>query len=246
MIGAIVFASVLLPVLVANAAALAAQVGLYVLLGATAVATGLAAAAAWLAANWPLVLLGVAVGAVLLGLEDVYQFLTGGVSVTGVLVAKVKAFLADFAAGGKPDDVWWIKALRLALEYLQLIYRFWGVVFSAIGSGLNATFSKLEKLVDKARSLGKYLGISTSEAPSAPYPGAPSAGSAIAQGVQQQVAQGAAVAQAGGTAGKPANVQISNIITIPPIPGETPAQQEARMKRVFDEQMQRTYREAQL
>ena len=243
---AIVFASVLLPVLVANAAALAAQVGLYVLLGATAVATGLAAAAAWLAANWPLVLLGVAVGAVLLVLEDVYQFLTGGVSVTGVLVAKVKAFLADFAAGGKPDDVWWIKALRLALEYLQLIYRFWGVVFSAIGSGLNATFSKLEKLVDKARSLGKYLGISTSEAPSAPYPGAPSAGSAIAQGVQQQVAQGAAVAQAGGTAGKPANVQISNIITIPPIPGETPAQQEARMKRVFDEQMQRTYREAQL
>lgn len=243
---AIVFASVLLPVLVANAAALAAQVGLYVLLGATAVATGLAAAAAWVAANWPLVLLGVAVGAVLLVLEDVYQFLTGGVSVTGVLVQKVKAFLADFMAGGKPDDVWWVKALRLALEYIQLVWRFWSFVAGQIGSGLNVAFSKLEKLVDKARSLGKYLGISTTETPTAPYPGAPSVGAAIAAGAQVQVAQGAAVAQAGGTAGKPANVQISNTITIPPIPGETPAQQEERMKRVFDERMQQTYREAQL
>jgi hypothetical protein len=242
----IVFASVLLPVLVANAAALAAQVGLYVLLGATAVATGLAAAAAWLAANWPLVLLGAAVGAVLLVLEDVYQFLTGGVSVTGVLVEKVKKFLADFMSGGKPDDPWWIKALRLALEYIQLVWKFWGFVVGQIGSGLNVAFSKLEKLVDKAKSLGKYLGISTTETPTAPYPGAPSAGAAIAAGAQVQVAQGAAVAQAGGITGKPASVQISNTITIPPIPGETPEQQEARMKRVFDEEMQRTYREAQL
>lgn len=243
---AIVFASVLIPVLVANAAALAGQVGLYLLLGATAVATGLEAAAAWLAANWPLILLGVAVGAVLLIMEDVYQFLTGGVSVTGVLVEKVKKFISDFMNNESPDDPWWIKALRLALEYIQLVYRFWGVVVASIGSGLNATFSKLEKLVDKARSLGKYLGISTTETPTAPYPGAPSAGAAIAAGAQAQVAQGAAVAQAGGITGKPASVQISNTITIPPIPGETPAQQEERMKRVFSEEMQRTYREAQL
>ncbi len=243
---AIVFASVLLPVLVANAAALAAQVGLYLLLGATAVATGLAAAAAWLAANWPLVLLGAAVGAVLLVLEDVYQFLTGGVSVTGVLVAKVKAFLADFASGGKPDDPWWIKALRLALEYIQLVYRFWGFVAGQIGAGLSSLVNRLEGLITKAKGLGKYLGISTTETPTAPYPGAPSAGAAIAAGAQVQVAQGAAVAQAGGVSGKPASVQISNTITIPPIPGETPAQQEARMKRVFGEEMQRTYREAQL
>ena len=243
---AIVFASVLLPVLVANAAALAAQVGLYLLLGATAVATGLAAAAAWLAANWPLVLLGVAVGAVLLVLEDVYQFLTGGVSVTGVLVQKVKKFLSDFMSNESPDDPWWIKALRAALEYIQLVWRFWSFVIGQIGSGINVAFSKLEKLVDKAKSLGKYLGISTTETPTAPYPGAPSAGAAIAAGAQVQVAQGAAVAQAGGTAGKPASVQISNTITIPPIPGETPAQQEARMKRVFADEMQRTYREAQL
>jgi len=242
----IVFTSVLLPVLVANAAALAAQVGLYVLLGATAVATGLAAAAAWLAANWPLVLLGVAVGAVLLVLEDVYQFLTGGVSVTGVLVQKVKAFLADFMSGGKPDDPWWVKALRLALEYIQLVWKFWGFVADSIGKGLSSLVNRLEGLVAKAKSLGKYLGISPTEGAPQTYPGAPSAGAAIAQGVQVKVAQGAAVAQAGGVTGKPANVQISNTITIPPIPGETPAQQEARMKRVFDEEMQRTYREAQL
>jgi len=243
---AIVFASVLIPVLVANAAALAAQVGLYVLLGATAVATGLAAAAAWLAANWPLILLGVAVGAVLLIMEDVYQFLTGGVSVTGVLVEKVKKFISDFMNNESPDDPWWIKALRLALEYIQLVWRFWGFVAAQIGAGLSSLVNRLEGLITKARSLGKYLGISTSETPTAPYPGAPSAGAAIAAGAQVQVAQGAAVAQASGTAGKPANVQISNTITIPPIPGETPAQQEARMKRVFDEEMQRTYREAQL
>lgn len=242
----IVFASVLIPVLVANAAALAAQVGLYLLLGATAVATGLAAAAAWLAANWPLVLLGVAVGAVLLVLEDVYQFLTGGVSVTGVLVAKVKKFISDFMNNESPDDPWWIKALRAALEYIQLVWRFWGFVAGQIGAGLSSLVNRLEGLITKARSLGKYLGISTSETPTAPYPGAPSAGAAIAAGAQVQVAQGAAVAQAGGVSGKPASVQISNTITIPPIPGETPAQQEARMKRVFGEEMQRTYREAQL
>ena len=50
------------------------------------------------------------------------------------------------------------------------------------------------------------------------------------------------MAQAGGITGKPASVQISNTITIPPIPGETPAQQEARMKRVFSDEMQRTHR----
>lgn len=243
---AIVFASVLIPVLVANAAAIAAQVGLYLLLGATAVATGLAAAAAWLAANWPLILLGVAVGAVLLVLEDVYQFLTGGVSVTGVLVAKVKAFLADFLTNESPDDPWWIKALRLALEYIQLVWRFWSFVAAQIGAGLSSLVNRLEGLITKARSLGKYLGISTTETPTAPYPGAPSAGAAIAAGAQVQVAQGAAVAQAGGITGKPASVQISNTITIPPIPGETPAQQEERMKRVFADEMQRTYREAQL
>lgn len=244
---AIVFASVLLPVLIANAAAIAAQVSLYLALGAAAVASGLAAAAAWLAANWPLVLLGVAVGAVLLVMEDVYQFLTGGVSVTAVLVQKVKKFLADFTSGGKPDDPWWIKALRLALQYLQFVYRFWSVVIGQIGSGINVAFSKIERLLDKAKTLGKYLGISSSsEAPLATYPGAPSAGAAIAQGVQQQVAQGAAVAQAGGITGKPASLSVQNVITIPPIPGETPAQQEARMKRVFSDEMQRTFREAQL
>jgi len=243
---AIVFAAVLIPVLVANAAALAAQVGLYLLLGATAVATGIAAAAAWLAANWPLVLLGVAVGAALLVLEDVYQFLTGGVSVTGVLVQKVKKFLSDFMSNESPDDPWWIKALRMALEYIGLVWKFWGYVADQIGAGLSSLVNRLEGLITKAKGLGKYLGISTTETPTAPYPGAPSAGAAIAQGVQVRVAQGAAVAQAGGITGKPASVQISNTITIPPIPGETPAQQEARMKRVFADEMQRTYREAQL
>ena len=216
-------ASVLPPRPVANAAALAARVGLYVLLGATAVATGLAAVVAWLAANWPLVLLGVAVGAVLLVPEDVYQFLTGGVSVTGVLVEKVKKFISDFMSGETRRPVVGQGAAARARIHPALPTGSGASWQGQIGAGLSSLVNRLEGLITKAKALGKYLGGSPPLRPPPPPIRELLPGAAIAAGAQVQVAQGAAVAQAGGITGKPASVQISNTITIPPIPGETPA-----------------------
>ena len=110
----IVFASVLLPVLVANAAALGGSGGLTC---SSAQRRSLRASRQRLRGSPPTGRscccsarrLGGSAGP-----EDVYQFLTGGVSVTAVLVEKVKAFISDFMSG-ETDDPWWVKALRLAL-----------------------------------------------------------------------------------------------------------------------------------
>jgi hypothetical protein len=69
----------------------------YIGMGAAAVAAAAKAAVAWVAATWPLVAIAAAVAAVILILEDLYYFFTGGESVIGEAVKKWGEPVSRFA-----------------------------------------------------------------------------------------------------------------------------------------------------
>jgi hypothetical protein len=68
----------------------------YGALAIAAVANAARVAAAWLVANWPFVLMAIAIAAVLLVLEDLYQFMTGGKSVIGDFVKYIQTEFGGF------------------------------------------------------------------------------------------------------------------------------------------------------
>jgi hypothetical protein len=86
----IVLGSVLLAAVIANIGAIWGLVAGYAAAGAAAVASAAMAAAAWVVANLPLIAMAAAIAFVLLVLEDLYQFLTGGESVIGDFVDYVE------------------------------------------------------------------------------------------------------------------------------------------------------------
>lgn len=123
---AIIATSVLLPVLWSIKAVLLEQLVAFglnaaaaVAYGATQVAAGLAAAAAWTAANAPLLLSIALLAALLLGAEDVYSFLTGADSLIGDLGPKWTRFLDEWTRDVTGDDHPVIVALKAMVYYLS-------------------------------------------------------------------------------------------------------------------------------
>lgn len=121
---AIIATSVLLPVLWSIKAALLEQLVAFALnsaaaiaYGATQVAAGLAAAAAWAAANAPLLLSIALIAALLLGAEDVYSFLTGADSLIGDLGPKWAKFLDEWTKP-VPGDSEFMQGLRMLVAGL--------------------------------------------------------------------------------------------------------------------------------
>jgi hypothetical protein len=88
---AIVLGSVLLTAIGANITAIWSLVAGYVAAGVAAVVAAAKAVGSWLAAVAPFALIAAAIAFVLLVLEDLYQFLTGGESVIGDFVEYVKS-----------------------------------------------------------------------------------------------------------------------------------------------------------
>jgi TP901 family phage tail tape measure protein len=76
-----------------------------------------AAAAAWLAASWPLVLIGALLALVVLAVQDFYTYLNDGESVTGRLIGKLNE-LSEEWMHSKPGDGWLISALKMATFFL--------------------------------------------------------------------------------------------------------------------------------
>lgn len=111
---AFVLGGAVLTALFLNAGALATAVSWYVALGVAATVAAVKAAAAWLVAAAPAILLVAVFAAMLLILEDVYQFLNGGDSLIGLMLNK---FL-DFAqAWIKEPGRWWvIMRLKSAID----------------------------------------------------------------------------------------------------------------------------------
>jgi phage-related minor tail protein len=107
---AIVLGTVLLTAIYANIGALAALAAGYISAGAAAVASGVAAVAAWVAAALPFIGIAAAIAFVLIVLEDLYQFLTGGESVIGDFSDYVKKEFGGWK--GFFGALWdWIKDL---------------------------------------------------------------------------------------------------------------------------------------
>jgi hypothetical protein len=123
---AIIATSVLLPVLWSVRAALLEQLVAFALntaaaiaYGATQVAAALSAAAAWTAANAPLLLSIALLATLLLGAEDVYSFLTGADSLIGDIGPKWTKFLDDWTSVVDPADHPIINGLKTILFYLS-------------------------------------------------------------------------------------------------------------------------------
>lgn len=83
-------ASAIIALGIVNAATAASMIGWWVAMRIGAVVNAIQVAAAWAIANAPLLLMIATIGIVLLWLEDLYQFLTGGDSVIGDFVASIK------------------------------------------------------------------------------------------------------------------------------------------------------------
>lgn len=165
---AIVVTSVLLPVLWGIKAALLEQLVAFALnsaaavaYGATQVAAGLAAAAAWTAANAPLLLSIALIAALLLGAEDVYGFLTGADSLIGDIGPKWTKFLDDWVKV-QPGDSGLIAGLKQIVFYLTdiesrllpLMKEGW---WSSIVQPITASLELLFKLFRGTAEFSDYL-----------------------------------------------------------------------------------------
>lgn len=140
---AIVATSVLLPVLFSVKAVLLEQLVAFALntaaavaYGATQVAAGLAAAAAWTAANAPLLLSIALVAALLIGAEDVLVFLEGGDSLIGRIGPAWSKFLDDWVSVD-PNDSGLLAGLKMIVFYLTDLE---GRLLPAIKSGWWSSF----------------------------------------------------------------------------------------------------------
>lgn len=166
---AIIATSVLLPVLWSVRAALLEQLVAFALntaaavaYGATQVAAGLSAAAAWTAANAPLLLSIALLATLLLAAEDVYSFLTGADSLIGDIGPKWTAFLDSWTKTIDPADHPIINGLKLMAFYLSdlegrllpLLRDGW---FSALVQPISASIELLFKLFRGTATFADYL-----------------------------------------------------------------------------------------
>lgn len=115
---AILLTSVVSAALIMHAAQLTTIAGLYAQAGLAAMLAGFRAAAAWIAAAAPAVLLTAIIAALLLMAEDVYTFLQGGDSLIGELGPKWRRFLDDFGKA-QHGDPWWLEMLRASVRFVS-------------------------------------------------------------------------------------------------------------------------------
>lgn len=89
--------------------------GAFALLGLAALHAGLSAAAAWVAASWPLIAMAALVGVLLLLIEDFIFWMNGGQSALGDLLGTWDEFWASMMTDN-PNDPWWLVAIKESLQ----------------------------------------------------------------------------------------------------------------------------------
>lgn len=142
---AILLAGPLLTALLVNAGAIAANTAGYISLGIAAVGAALRVGAAWVVASIPLAAIGLAITTILLLVQDLYYYFTGGKSAFGDMIETVKnggkAMMKDIA-----DEV--KLKFREALEKVKgLFSELWAwVVEEAKKAGANSGQSLLSGL----------------------------------------------------------------------------------------------------
>lgn len=132
---------VLLAALLANAGAIALNVTWYAALSIAAVVAAAKAVVAWLAAAAPFIALAAAITLVLMLLEDLYQFITGGESVIGDLDTYVRSAFGT-----------WPEFLKGVLDWmLHLWTEGWRLMYRPVEWLSNKAAAALEGLVMKAK-----------------------------------------------------------------------------------------------
>lgn len=149
---AAVLMSVALVAIIANYEALLLLAMQYFVVGNAAVATAIKAAIAWAAAALPWVALGAAILLVILILEDLYQWITGGDSLIDELGQNWSNFLDEWFAS--PSEWWVINFLKAVIRVLTDVTKevpealaWWGEAFSEFFSWLGGLFVRLGKWV---------------------------------------------------------------------------------------------------
>jgi len=160
----ITFKTLLLEQLVAFALNTAAAI----IYGATLVATGLKAAAAWLAAAAPVILLTALLMLLALAAEDVYVFLKGGDSLIGDIGPKWTKFLDEWLADDVGDG-WFMTALKSVIwlltdigtrfpaaiaEWKTMIVRFFSETLPQAVKGFARDFPMLGRLLSGDVTVG--------------------------------------------------------------------------------------------
>lgn len=103
--------------LLANISAVITSISWYAALSVAAIRSALSAAAAWALAALPFVVIAGLITALILLLEDLYQYLNGGQSMIGKLLPSFERFLFEFTRP-RAGEPWFIHMLRFAVELL--------------------------------------------------------------------------------------------------------------------------------
>ncbi len=116
-VAAFTLGGVLLAALVANIGAIATTVSWYAALGIASVVAGVKAAAAWVAATWPVLALIAGFTLLLLILDDIRGYFNDEDSLIGEIGPKWTAFLDDMLKVNATDP-WWLVALKEAGKFI--------------------------------------------------------------------------------------------------------------------------------
>jgi hypothetical protein len=128
--------------------------GGFIMLAANAARAGLAmlvagvkAAAGWALAAAPILAIAALIGLVILVVEDLYYWLTGGESFIGKLWAKWTAFIDDWTTP-KTDDPWWLKLVKFFIYAVHNLGTIWDGVVEYWAEVLGSFFDWIEAKID--------------------------------------------------------------------------------------------------
>lgn len=125
---------------------------------AATIAAGIASAISWLVGLWPLGLLLLAIGAVILIIEDLYTYFTGGESVFGTFLDAVEQYIGIDAVGIVQDAVDFIIAsFQIWWDYMNLLFAFVSAQFSVLKTGAEILWKIVKPIVDGIREAVGYV-----------------------------------------------------------------------------------------
>ncbi len=125
---------------------------------AATIAAGIASAVSWLIGLWPLGLLLLAIGAVVLIIEDLYQYFTGGDSVFGTFLDAIKKYIGIDAVGTVSDAVALIKFLFLNwFDTMKMIFSYVSASFDLVKTGVQAVWKVVKPVIDAIREGVGYV-----------------------------------------------------------------------------------------
>ncbi len=128
------------------------------ILGAAMVAAAVASAVAWLAGLWPFALLAVALFAIGLIVEDVWEAFNGGESVFKDLYNAIVEYIGQGATGVLVQAFeGWYGALKMFFDYASLSWKIFKMEVNAVVDLIKAIIEKIEQAAEAAAKAKNFL-----------------------------------------------------------------------------------------